>query len=155
MAIMCAGSFFIALVYIFILKWITKPLLYMSLLIILVALCAFGAFVFMYQYTPNLSTNSQQWAYGSGIGIWCFAGAYLICICCCWKNISLGASIMEAASDFVSHNVRILALPVMSYFASAIFFVLWVFTAAFIYSMGTATYNPLSPIPSMNFNVHT
>lgn len=48
MAIMCAGSFFIALLYIFILKWITKPLLYMSLLIILVALCAFGAFVFMY-----------------------------------------------------------------------------------------------------------
>jgi hypothetical protein len=38
MAIMCAGSFFIALFYIFILKWITKPLLYMSLLIILFAL---------------------------------------------------------------------------------------------------------------------
>jgi hypothetical protein len=57
MAIMCAGSFFIALFYIFILKWITKPLLYMSLLIILIALCAFGAFVFMYQYTPNLSIS--------------------------------------------------------------------------------------------------
>ena len=48
MAIMCGGSFGIALVYVFILKWITKPLLYISLMIILVALTAFGAYAFMY-----------------------------------------------------------------------------------------------------------
>jgi hypothetical protein len=59
---------------------------------------------------------------------------------------------MEAASEFVSHNVRILSLPVLSYLAAVIFFLLWVFTAAFIYSMGTATYNPYSPIPTMAFN---
>jgi len=62
---------------------------------------------------------------------------------------------MEAASEFVSHNIRILALPLLSYLASAIFFLLWVFTAAFIYSMGTATYNPKLPVPIMNFNQST
>ena len=62
---------------------------------------------------------------------------------------------MEAASDFVSHNVRILFLPVFSYLASSVFFILWVFTAAFIYSMGTATFNQDSPIPTMTFNTNT
>jgi hypothetical protein len=33
---------------------------------------------------------------------WLVGLAYLICVCCCWKNIALGASIMECASDFVS-----------------------------------------------------
>jgi len=61
---------------------------------------------------------------------------------------------MEASSEFVSHNVRILFLPVFSYLASSVFFILWVFTAAFIYSMGTPTFNPNSPIPTMNFSTN-
>lgn len=70
-----------------------------------------------------------------GVGL-----AYLICVCCCWNNIALGASIMECASEFVSSNVRIVALPVVSYIICIPIFCLWTFCAVYLYSIGEAVY---------------
>lgn len=44
---MCVVCFVIAIIYIFLLKWITKPLLYISMVVILVALIALGGFAWM------------------------------------------------------------------------------------------------------------
>jgi hypothetical protein len=59
---------------------------------------------------------------------------------------------MEAAIDFVGSYSRILLLPIMSFTMSSIFFVFWVITALLISSMGTASFNPLSPFPTIAFN---
>jgi choline transporter-like protein 2/4/5 len=71
---------------------------------------------------------------------WVIAALYLCFIGCCWKNISLGASIMEAASDFVSSNLRIVLLPVIAYIISFIFLLFWVFAAMYLYSVGEPEY---------------
>lgn len=42
MAIMCAVTLLIAVVYIFLLRWITKPLLYISIVLILALFMLFG-----------------------------------------------------------------------------------------------------------------
>ena len=59
---------------------------------------------------------------------------------------------MDAASDFVNSYTRILWLPIILFIASSIFFVFWVITALLISSMGTASFNPLSPFPTIAFN---
>lgn len=63
-------------------------------------------------------------------------GLYAICICCCWNNIMLGAAVMQAASDFVSTNKKLLFTPIVAYIMSFIFFALWLVFAAYLYSMG-------------------
>jgi len=68
--------------------------------------------------------------------------AYMICVCCCWKNIALGASIMECASEFVAGNVRIVALPIVAYLFVIPVFILWTYCAIYLYSIGEATYVP-------------
>ena len=92
----------VSIAYIWLLKWITKPLLYTSMLIILLCflvLAAYG-YVVAQEYEPK----SDDWnmAMAGAIISGVIGLAYLICICCCWKNISLGASIMECASEFVA-----------------------------------------------------
>lgn len=57
-------------------------------------------------------------------------------MCCCWSNISLGASIMEAASDFVAGNLRILLLPIAAYFVCIPFIAYWFVSAVFLWSIG-------------------
>jgi len=68
---------------------------------------------------------------------WALAFLYMCFMCCCWSNISLGATIMECASEFVSSNFRIIALPIVAYIFSFLFLVYWVVTAVFVYSIGT------------------
>jgi hypothetical protein len=65
---------------------------------------------------------------------------------CCWKNISLGASIMEAASDFVGSNLRIIFLPIIAYLIALIFFAYWIVTAIYLYGVGDAKFDPKLPI---------
>ena len=70
---------------------------------------------------------------GVGFGL---AGLYACFMLCCWKNISLGASIMEAASDFVGSNLRIITLPIFAYIIALIFFAYWIVTAIYLYGVG-------------------
>jgi len=146
----------LAIIYIFLLRWITKPLLYVSLLIILVCFVLFGYFCFKnagiykeaedelyekkYKDTnpkPEMeySTNYTYSLYGS-YAFWVIAVLYALCVCCCWSNISLGASIMEAASEFVSETLRVLILPPLAYLISISWITFWLYTAVHLYSIG-------------------
>lgn len=72
---------------------------------------------------------------GAGV-MWALALATLFCICCCWNNIMLGAALMQAASEFVTANLRIMITPLLSYCLVLIFFAWWVVSATWLYSMG-------------------
>ena len=67
---------------------------------------------------------------------------YFCFCCCCWRNISLGATIMEAAAEFVSGNPQIVTLPVLAYILSLAFFAYWTVTAVYVYSIGTTEFKP-------------
>lgn len=139
-AIMAAGSFVVAFIYVFLLRWIVKPLLYISMVLILVMFIAIGAWCFI--HAADFKKDSNEYKYNiAGAGVaWGIAFAYLCCMCCCWKNIALGASIMEAASAFVTSNIRILILPIIAYFLSVIVFLVWIYSAVYIWSVGTSEY---------------
>jgi hypothetical protein len=128
--------------YIWLLKWITKPLLYVSMLLILLCFLVLGAFCYteMVTFDKELEADNYNMALAGMCVSWGVGLAYLICICCCWKNIALGASIMECASEFVAGNVRIVALPVIAYIVVIPIFIMWTFCAIYLYSIGEATY---------------
>lgn len=64
----------------------------------------------------------------------------MICVCCCWKNIALGASIMEAASEFVAQNLRVVTLPIIAYIIVLPVFIIWTACATYLYSVGEPTF---------------
>lgn len=135
---MAIATIFISIFYIFLLKWITKPLLYVSMFIILVGFILVGGWSWLKKADYNPITEEKNYnicLYGA-IGAWVVAFIYLCFIVCCWKNIVLGASIMECASEFVAGNIRVLLLPVISYLVCVPFIAYWVVTAVFLYSIG-------------------
>ena len=62
------------------------------------------------------------------------------------------ATIMEAASEFVSGNLHIVALPIMSYVLSLAFFAYWTVTAVYVYSIGTAAFEKDSFIANIEWD---
>lgn len=130
----------IAIAYVWLLKWITKPLLYCSIIIILICFLVLAAYGYVVAQDFPQESDDYKMAMAGSITCAVIGLLYLICVCCCWKNISLGASIMECASEFVASNVRIVAIPLISYIIIVPIFVLWVFVAVHIYSIGTVTF---------------
>jgi len=43
---------------------------------------------------------------------------------------------MEAASKFVTDNIRIVLLPIVAYILSMVFFAYWAVTAVYLYGVG-------------------
>lgn len=154
MLYMCLASVVISIVYIFLLKWITKPLLYCSMVIILAMFILLGGWSFMkrdeffIEGAEEQSDDYRNATIGAGVA-WGIGFIYFCFMCCCWKNISLGATIMEAASEFVSSNLGIIALPLMSYVVAMIFFCYWLATAVFLYSVGTVQFEAKQLTPKM------
>lgn len=139
MLYMCLASVVITVIYIWLLKIITKPLLYISMVLILICFILLGGWSWMKraEYDPVTQKKNHDYAtVGAGVS-WAIAVIYFCFMCCCWRNISLGATIMEAASEFVSGNLRIVALPLISYVFSLAFFAYWTATAVYVYSIGT------------------
>jgi len=56
---------------------------------------------------------------------------------------------MEAASTFVSSNLRIVMLPILSYLVAFVFFIFWVMCAVHIYSIGTPEFKANSFIANI------
>ena len=143
---MASATLLISAIYIFILKWLTKPLLYVSMVAILVAFVLLGGWCWLKKAEYNIETQKKNYDYclAGAITAWVVAALYMLFICCLWKSISLGASIMEAASEFVTSNLRILVLPVVAYLVCVPYIAYWSVTAVYIYSLGEPEFKPNS-----------
>ena len=95
----------ITVFYVWLLKTATKPLLYTSLVLIFLFGCATGYFAYLEtQAMPNKESHEYMAAVAGSFVIWIIVVLYTCFIVCNWRNIALGASIMETASDFVTEN---------------------------------------------------
>jgi hypothetical protein len=154
-AVMSGVTIIISILYIFLLKWITKPLLYISMILIFICFVLLGGYcyVHMADYEPD-SDNYKLTMAGAYVSF-VIAILYMICVCCCWKNIALGASIMECASEFVSQNLRVVLLPVISYLIVIPVFIIWTLCAVYLYSIGTPVFVENSFIATIEWKKET
>lgn len=138
--VMGIASLVITLIYLFLLRWITKPLLYVSLFLILI----FGALVTVWCFRrmgefPE-GTDDYKFAMAGAIVAGILTALYVLFLCCNWTNIAIGADIMAAAGDFVSTNPRIAIVPLVCYLLF-LPIVLWYSAVnVYLYSLGTPKY---------------
>ena len=77
---------------------------------------------------------------------------FLICLVICqWKNIRLGAAVLQTSSDFMSSNQRLILLPLINYFLMVPIVGAWLAFMAFLGSIGTPQYSENSYISGMQY----
>jgi hypothetical protein len=83
------------------------------------------------------------------IAIWIIVILYTFFIICNWSAISLGASIMETASEFITENKTIIYVPCVAYSICLPIMVWWTAAAIYVYGLGTATFKEYSFVASL------
>jgi len=129
----------VTFVYIQLLQCITKPILYGSLLgiFLMLALMTYFAYDNFSKFDAD-AVDSTDYKFAMAILVICavLLILYMILVCCMWSAISLGASVMETASDYIGDNRIITLLPFAAYLFSAPIVIWWVFTSVYIYGLG-------------------
>jgi hypothetical protein len=139
---MGAASLVVTLIYLFLLRWITKPLLYVSLFLILIFGGLVTAWCFKRMGEVPTGTDDYKYAQAGGWVAGVITVVYVVFLCCNWTNIAIGASIMEAAGEFVSCNPRISLVPLVCYILFLPITLWYAAINVYIYSLGTPKYVP-------------
>lgn len=150
--VMVGISTVIACIYLFLLRIIAKPVLYVSFVLILALLLGGGAYVFAQQYKYASTDNTKSFMMGMGILLWILAGIYFIILMCCCSRIQLGVAIMEATSEFVRDTTSIFLVPFIFFFIICAWMVFWIFSAIYVFSVGDAVKMDNLPVANIEWN---
>ncbi len=129
----------LSFIYLVLLRWFAKPLIYISMVAIVALLVGGGFYVFFSANYYEGGDNTRQAMRGMGILLWILSGIYLLILCCCWTRIKLGTAIIEAASDFVADTPSVLFVPLTFFVITGVWVLWWVISAVYVYSVGDAT----------------
>lgn len=99
--IMAGISAVLCIIYLILLKWMAKPMIYLSIVAIFGLLVGGGFYVLYTGLNYEGNDHTRNVMIGMGILLWILSGLFVLAICCCWSAIKLAAAIMQAASDFV------------------------------------------------------
>ena len=150
--IMGCATIVVTLLYVWLLKYITKPFLYGSLLAVQVLLILAGYWLFKKRDEYPADSDNYKYTTGYAAAVWVVAGLFLIFICCQWKNIALGAAVMEAAAQFIQDNKHIAFVPIGMYLLCVPITAWWAAGSIYVYSMGEPIYIPSDIIATIDLN---
>lgn len=143
-------------IYLVILRWAAKPILYFSFVAILVLLIGGGFYAFFSYTRFDLADQTRNVMQGMGVLLWILAALFFVILCCCWSRIQLGAAIIQCASDFVANTPEIFIVPLSFFVLVGAWVVFWVISAIWVYSVGEASQSKTNPIiADMTWNTTT
>ena len=76
------------------------------------------------------------------VGCWILALLYVIALICLRKSLQISLAVLEAASDFVGSNLRIVLVPVLFFFIKLVIFICWVVGIITVFSVGEIDNGP-------------
>lgn len=76
------------------------------------------------------------------IGCWVVAGLYAISILCLWRSLQVSLAVLEAASDFVGSNMRVVFVPIVVFLLNGIVFICWIAGIVMVFSVGEIDNGP-------------
>lgn len=138
--IMGIASFFVTIIYMFLLRWITKPILFVSLGLILLmgGLITGWCAMRMQKFPPE--SDDYKYSMAGAIVSGVVTLLYFIFLCCNCTNIKIGADIMSAAGEFVSSNSRIVFVPLVCYLVCLPIVAWYAAVNVYLYSTGEPVY---------------
>jgi len=142
----------IAFIYLFLLRCVAKPLLYISFVLILLLLVGSGAYVFAQNKKYENGDKTKKIMEGMGILLWSLAGIYFIILMCCCSRIRLGIAITKATSHFMAVNPSLFFIPLIFFFIIGIWATFWIISAIYVFSVGTPYRSTSGPYTDIHWD---
>ena len=138
-----AIAFFTGFLYLIVLRVLGGPIVYISLLAMVLG-TAFGGYVLFsmsIDLTNEIPLEHREYYYYGSYAVWVIAILLLLCICCNLKNIRIGVGIMKATAAFIGSNPHVFLVPPIAIVVLMCWLAFWLYAETSLASIGTLTPN--------------
>jgi len=133
----CSGTaVLLAYLYLIVIRCIGGIIVWGSIFLIQASLISGGYYTYIQRDEYLEGDEYRDWLLYGAYTIWGIGALFFLCICCCCKAIRLGISVYQTTAQFVASNLRIFALPMISYFVALIWLCIWLVSAVYVMSIG-------------------
>jgi hypothetical protein len=123
--------------YLFVIRIIGGAIIWISFVLIVLALVGGGFYTYFYERTKYEVTNpTYDYLAYAAYTLWGLAVVIGLLLLCCYNAIKLGIAVFKTTAQFVQANMNIFALPAWSTFMAVLWFALWMGSALFVFSVG-------------------
>jgi hypothetical protein len=135
LGIACGLSLVLALVYMIILRCCAKVMVWLTFIGFILLLAALG-FFFYSKSTASLDDGDKLNYQILAIIFWAVDAVLFLIICCLYDDIQLALTIIEASGQFIFQTIPVLFVPIFGIIVAVAYFVYWIWTVVYIYSIG-------------------
>lgn len=133
---------FVRFGYLHFLRYFAKLIAWISILIILICLIAIGIYCFVLSEEYRDESPAKMKLKYVAIGLWILAGLYVIALLCLWKSLNISLAILEAASEYVGTNKKIILVPIVFFIFNFLIFIMWILAIVACFSVGDIDNGP-------------
>ena len=146
-------AFLIGFVYMLVLKCFGGPIIWASL-VALILVTGYGGFQVYEQWGAMDDHDENKVYYQAGyITIWVVTGLLLCCILCNCKNIKIAIAVFKCTTQFINGTPQVFLVPPLSAAAIVCWFLLWFLLFVYLASVGTLKPNEALPmLTSVEYN---
>lgn len=139
LAVSSGTAIVLGYLYLLLIRCMGALIVWLSIILIQLALIAAGLWTFFRSNDYDESDSKRDYMKYIAYGIWGVAFLYLICVACCWNAIRIGIAVYQATAEFVSKNLRIYLLPLLTYIIAAAWLIIWIVSFVYVFSVGEPT----------------
>ena len=125
--------------YLIIIKCIGGIIIWFTIAALLLFILLSGVYVYGQASKYEEGTDYHDWMKYAAYTIWGIGALYAICICCCWRAIRIGIAVYRTTAEYVSKNLRIYLLPLLTYLVAGCWLAVWLVSAIYVFSVGEPT----------------
>lgn len=130
-------AFVIGFIYLLVLKLVGGLIIFISIVLIFIALAAGGVLCWSYKDTYPAGSKSNKALEIGAYVLWGLSALYILIVLCCIGRIKLGIAIFKATADFIGDVKTVFIVPFSFTLLIGIWMLFWTVSAAFIFSIGT------------------
>lgn len=146
-------AFVLGFIYMFLLKWMAKPIVFISIVLVQILIILAGYLVYNKSQemqddideqggvASEEDEDNQKYVLYLSYAIFALAGIYFIVMLCLCSRIRLAIAIFQVTSDFMRDTPSIFLVPIIFLIIGVIFLAIWIVSAVFIFTVGEAVQN--------------
>eukprot|EP01006_Ploeotia_vitrea_P051433 TRINITY_DN67559_c6_g7_i2.p1 TRINITY_DN67559_c6_g7~~TRINITY_DN67559_c6_g7_i2.p1 ORF type:complete len:595 (-),score=33.54 TRINITY_DN67559_c6_g7_i2:35-1735(-) len=140
--LICGGcAFLVSFIWIFLLRWFVKPVVYLMLILVLAVLVGGGVWLWLYsiEVKDEKALDQPNWHIGfkaAAIVCWVLALLYLLLLIFLWKSIRIGINLIKCAAKVLTEVYTLIVVPLVFFLLVAGLAALTLAVGAYLQSSG-------------------
>lgn len=124
--------------YLFVIRAVGGIIIYFTIAVTFIILLIAGFYSYFFarpKYDEDDPIHNYL-AYTAYI-VWGITGVLGLIVVCCFDSIQLGIAVFQTTAQYIACNMHIFLLPAIAFIVTAIWYVIWLSSAIYIFAVGT------------------